>query len=53
MSLPSSFNPSNANIIMMLLVAVDHSHLVDGISLVRDSTEPRIWQLRILGSIKY
>ena len=38
---------------MLLLVAVDHSHLVDGILVVRDSTELRIWQLRIPGSIEF
>ena len=27
----------------LLLVAVDHSRLVDGILVVRDSTEQRIW----------
>ena len=35
---------SNAIIITLLFVAVDHSRLVRGILLiVRDSTEPRIW----------
>ena len=43
MSLPSSFNSSNDLMIMLLLVAVDHSRLVDGIVVVRDSTEPIIW----------
>ena len=28
---------------MLLLVAVDHFRLVDGILVVRDSTERRIW----------
>ena len=34
---------------MLLLAAVDHSHLVDGTLLiaVRDSTELRIWQMWI------
>ena len=36
MSLPSSFNFSSAIIIMLLVVAVDHSRLVDGILVVRD-----------------
>ena len=46
MSLLLSFNSSNAIIIMLLLVvAVDHSRLVDGILVVvvRDSTEQRSW----------
>ena len=44
MSLPSSFNSSNAIIITLLLVAVDHSRLADEIFVVvRDSTELRIW----------
>ena len=43
-SLPSSFNSSNDIRIMLLLVAVDHSHLVDGILVVRDCTELGIWQ---------
>ena len=42
-SLPSSFNSSNAIIIMLLLVAVDHSRLVDGILVIRDGTEQRVW----------
>ena len=42
MSLPSSYNSSNAIIMVLLLVAVDHSRLVDGILVVRDSTELRI-----------
>ena len=43
MSLPSLFNSSNAIILMLLVVAVDHSRLVDGILVVRDSNELRIW----------
>ena len=39
--------------IMLILVAVDHSRLVDGILVVRDSTELRIWKLRISGSIEF
>ena len=38
---------------MLLLVAVGHSRLVAGILVVRDSTELRIWWLRILGSIEF
>ena len=53
MSLPSSLKSSNAIIIMLLLVAVDHARLVDGILVVRDSTKQIIWQLRISGSIEY
>ena len=37
----------------VLLVAVDHSCLVDGILVIRESTELRIWQLRISGSIEF
>ena len=37
---------------MLLLVAVDHAHLVDEIIAVRDGTEIRIQQLRISGSIE-
>ena len=43
MSLPSSFNFSNVIMMLLLLVAVDHSRLVDGILVVRDSTEQIIW----------
>ena len=38
---------------MLLLVAVDLSRLIDGILVVRDSTEQISWQLRISGSIEF
>ena len=53
MSLPLSFNFSNAVVIMLLIVAVDHSRLFDGILVVPDNTEQIIWYLRISGSIEF
>ena len=43
----SSFNSSNViiidKILMLIFVALDHSRLIDGILVVRDSTEQSFW----------
>ena len=43
---------SNAIIIVLLLVAVDHPRLFGGILVVRSSTQQNIWWLIISGSIE-